>query len=126
MGRYTTISASRAWPHIRYQGRPGFYGAFHRCRPGATQHSRECRRARRDQDSHLEAWTPGVGFRGRIREGREVHLVRGAAWAMGEPEDFAKAVLFLASDDSSYVNAVELMVDGGATGAPFGAPILRG
>ena len=31
-----------------------------------------------------------------------------------------------ASDDSSYINAVELMVDGGATGAPWGAPILRG
>ena len=44
----------------------------------------------------------------------------------GEPEDVAKAALFLASDDSSYVNAVELMVDGGMTGAPFGAPILRG
>ena len=44
----------------------------------------------------------------------------------GEPEDVAKAVLFLASDDSSYINAVELMVDGGLTGAPFGAAILRG
>lgn len=43
----------------------------------------------------------------------------------GEPDDVAKAVLFLASDDSSYINAVELMVDGGLTGAPFGAPILR-
>ena len=45
---------------------------------------------------------------------------------MGEPQELAKAVLFLASDDSSYINAIELMVDGGATGAPFGAPILRG
>jgi len=44
----------------------------------------------------------------------------------GEPEDVAKAALFLASEDSSYINAVELMVDGGLTGAPFGAPSLRG
>jgi NAD(P)-dependent dehydrogenase (short-subunit alcohol dehydrogenase family) len=43
----------------------------------------------------------------------------------GEPEEIAKALLFLASDDSSYVNAVELIVDGGFTGAPFGAPIFQ-
>ncbi|BAY21164.1 short-chain dehydrogenase/reductase SDR [Calothrix sp. NIES-2100] len=32
---------------------------------------------------------------------------------VGKPDEIAKAVVFLASDDSSFVNGIELFVDGG-------------
>jgi NAD(P)-dependent dehydrogenase (short-subunit alcohol dehydrogenase family) len=45
---------------------------------------------------------------------RLVHIPMGR---FGEPEEIAKAALFLASDDSSFVTASSFLVDGGLSGA---------
>jgi NAD(P)-dependent dehydrogenase (short-subunit alcohol dehydrogenase family) len=45
---------------------------------------------------------------------RLVHIPVGR---FAEPEEMASAVLFLASDESSFITASQFMVDGGITGA---------
>jgi NAD(P)-dependent dehydrogenase (short-subunit alcohol dehydrogenase family) len=42
---------------------------------------------------------------------------------MSDADEIAKAALYLASDDAANVTASEIVVDGGATNAPYGAPI---
>ncbi|KAH8830629.1 hypothetical protein DL96DRAFT_1593711 [Flagelloscypha sp. PMI_526] len=58
------------------------------------------------------------------RDRRLVHLPMGR---FGEAVELAKAALFLASDDSSYMTGTDFKVDGGLTSAyvtPVGEPVL--
>lgn len=56
----------------------------------------------------------------------EAPMVRAVPSArISEAEEIAQAVLFLASDAAANMTAAEIVVDGGLTGAPGGAPIYR-
>src|SRR5258705_1762025 len=73
----------------------------------------QCRRIRVNAISPGTIDTPGM----RGLELSEQNLARLAAaiplGRLGDPDDIAKAVVFLASDDSSFITGTELFIDGG-------------
>jgi NAD(P)-dependent dehydrogenase (short-subunit alcohol dehydrogenase family) len=71
-------------------------------------------------------WTRGA-HEGTTLEQTEKRLSPAIPMArLAEPEEVARAVLYLASDDASGTTAAEVIVDGGALGARYGSPIYRG
>jgi NAD(P)-dependent dehydrogenase (short-subunit alcohol dehydrogenase family) len=46
-------------------------------------------------------------------EGMEVVASRVSMGRLGRPEEIARTVTFLASDDASFITGVEIFVDGG-------------
>lgn len=61
--------------------------------------------------------TPGYGLLGlndqQLQEFVDSQAINIPMGRVGTPDEIAKAVVFLASDDSSFVNGIELFVDGG-------------
>jgi NAD(P)-dependent dehydrogenase (short-subunit alcohol dehydrogenase family) len=62
----------------------------------------------------LEAVLASIGMT--IKDGEERLLDRHMIKRFGRAEEIAPAVLFLASDEASFITAATLMVDGGSTG----------
>ena len=65
-------------------------------------------------DAAWKGWTD-VGFGANEEETRQAVLALHPIGRLGQPSDIARAILYLASDDSSFVTGAELVVDGGLT-----------
>ena len=63
--------------------------------------------------------TPALNKGGLTRERAIAFATQVPLGRLGTPDEVAKTVVFLASDDSSYITGIELFVDGGADRLPF-------
>jgi NAD(P)-dependent dehydrogenase (short-subunit alcohol dehydrogenase family) len=70
-------------------------------------------------------WTRGQRAGTTIEQTEDALAPRIPQGRLAEPEEVASAAVFLASNDASGITGAEIVVDGGATGAPYGAPMFR-
>lgn len=144
-GVFFTLQA--ALPHLRdggsliligsvhaVLGAPG-YAAYAASKAGVRAMTRVLASELSPRNIRVNIVTPGaastpiwdrVAPNATARAALELRLADGIPLGrIGRPEEVARTVLFLASDDASNIQAAEIVVDGGTTGAPYGAPRLR-
>lgn len=113
-------------------GRPGF-AAYAASKAAVRSLARTMAAELAPRRIRVNIVTPGVVMTPLWERGGEAALTALERWAAagvamrraGRPEEIARAVLFLASDDASYVQGAELMVDGGVKDLMGGAPAFR-
>jgi len=98
------------------KGIPGF-GAYSASKAAVRSFARTWLVELKDRNIRVNVLSPGTidtpildRFSPEVKESFRKAIPRGQ---MGRPEEIATAALFLASGDSSFVNGIELFVDGG-------------
>ena len=84
-----------------------------------AQRARQFRVAGRDRHRHTRQGArhgDGQGRAGRPTRSREIYAKAQPIPRAGIPDDIAQCVLWLASDRSTFVNATDIVVDGGVIG----------
>jgi NAD(P)-dependent dehydrogenase (short-subunit alcohol dehydrogenase family) len=116
-------------------GQPG-YAAYAASKAGVRALARSLAADLSPRGIRVNVGSPGatktpIWGRGGKRTPEELaELEKGAASRIplgrwGEADDVGKAVLFLASEDASFIQGVELFVDGGITATPHGGAMFR-
>jgi NAD(P)-dependent dehydrogenase (short-subunit alcohol dehydrogenase family) len=78
---------------------------------------------------NVNSVSPGlidVGVRAGVSQEYKDALIRTIPWGrMGQPDEIARAVLFLASEEAEYITGETLEVDGGALAGRYHLPLSR-
>jgi NAD(P)-dependent dehydrogenase (short-subunit alcohol dehydrogenase family) len=113
-------------------GRPGF-AAYAASKAAVRSLARTMAGELAPRRIRVNVVTPGVVMTPLWERGGQPALTALERWVAagvsmrraGQPEEIARAVLFMASDDASYVQGAELLVDGGVNDLMGGAPAFR-